>query len=126
MSRNGITHIRTAPYHPNSNGIAERAVCTTKSALKKITEGPFAQRLARFLFSYRRTPSAAMGRSPAENMFGRPMRSSLDLLKGTGNSTKKQGPCYMSVFLPLQTRGEDPPLGLRELVWARNFGRGSK
>ncbi|KAG8173468.1 hypothetical protein JTE90_024130 [Oedothorax gibbosus] len=114
MSRNGITHIRTAPYHPNSNGIAERAVRTTKSALKKMTEGPFAQRLARFLFSYRRTPSAATGRSPAENMFGRPMRSSLDLLKETGNSTKKQGPCYTSVYAG------------GELVWARNFGRGSK
>ncbi|KAG8194442.1 hypothetical protein JTE90_011051 [Oedothorax gibbosus] len=114
MSRNGITHIRTAPYHPNSNGIAERAVRTTKSALKKITEGPFAQRLARFLFSYRRTPSAATSRSPAENMFGRPMRSSLDLLQETGNSTKKQGPCYTSVYAE------------GELVWARNFGRGSK
>lgn len=114
MSRNGITHIRTAPYHPNSNGIAERSVRTTKSALKKITEGPIAQRLARFLFSYRRSPLAATGRSPAENMFGRPMRCSLDLLQETRNSTKKQGPCYTSVY------------AVGELVWARNFGRGSK
>ncbi|KAG8191040.1 hypothetical protein JTE90_029483 [Oedothorax gibbosus] len=47
-------------------------------------------------------------------MFGRPMRSSLDLLQETGNSTKKQGPCYMSVYAG------------GELVWARNFGRSSK
>lgn len=114
MSTNGITHIRTAPYHPNSNGLAERSVRTTKSALKKITEGPFAQRLARFLFSYRRSPLAATGRSPAENMFGRPMRCRLDLLQETAKPTKNEGPCYTSKY----TGGE--------LVWARNFGRGSK
>ena len=35
MQRNGVRHIKTAPYHPASNGLAERAVQTVKEALKK-------------------------------------------------------------------------------------------
>ena len=39
LAENGVVHRRTAPYHPASNGIVERAVQTLKSGLKKLT-GP--------------------------------------------------------------------------------------
>ncbi|UYV64543.1 K02A2.6-like [Cordylochernes scorpioides] len=80
MTRNGIHHLRTAPFHPSSNGLAERAVQTIKTGLKKVQQGSISQHLAEILLGYRRTPIASIGKSPFEMMFGHNIRSRLDLI----------------------------------------------
>ena len=77
---NGICHVRSAPYHPASNGLAERAVQTFKSALSR-SELPLQKFLPNFLFTYRSTPHATTNVSPAELLFKRQLRSRLDLLR---------------------------------------------
>ena len=76
---NGIRHILTSPYHPSSNGLAEKAVQTFKSGLSKLS-GPIEERISTFLFRYRITPHTTTGLSPAELLVGRRLRSQLDLL----------------------------------------------
>ena len=76
---NGIRHVTSAPYHPSTNGLAERAVQSFKSALKKITNGTIQSRISQFLFRYRLTPHSATGLSPAKVLLGRRPRSQLDL-----------------------------------------------
>ena len=75
----GVRHITTAVYKPSTNGLAERMVQTFKQAMKKSTQ-PTQQFLDSFLFNYRLTPHSTTGVSPAELMFGRKLRSRLDLL----------------------------------------------
>ena len=79
-SSNGITHVTTAPYNPQSNGLAERMVQTFKSGMRKLTEGTVETKLARFLLNYRTTPHSTTGMTPAELMFGRQLTTRFDLL----------------------------------------------
>lgn len=81
IKANGIKHIFSAPYHPSSNGLAERGVQTVKQGLRQMKdEGPIEDKLARFLFKYRITPHATTGVAPSEMLMGRRLRSRLDLL----------------------------------------------
>ncbi|PIO74864.1 integrase core domain protein [Teladorsagia circumcincta] len=54
---NGIKHVRSPPFHPQSNGQAERFVDTFKRSLAKMkSNGPTVDALHTFLFTYRNTP----------------------------------------------------------------------
>ena len=84
---NNIRHLYSAPYHPSSNGLAERGVQTVKIMLKKNSGGSLQSRLSRSLFAYRSTPNAS-GKTPAEIMFGRQIRTKLTSLQPMDNDVK--------------------------------------
>ena len=79
LEANGIAHSTSSPYHPASNGLAERAVQSFKQSMRKAT-GSIESRLSRFLFTYRLTPHTTTAQSPAELLFKRRPRSRLDIL----------------------------------------------
>ncbi|XP_063052002.1 uncharacterized protein K02A2.6-like [Engraulis encrasicolus] len=120
--KNGIRHITTAPYHPSSNGLAERAVQTFKSLMKKMTGDSIETRMSRALFSYRITPQSTTGKSPAELLCGRKLRSTLDLIhpdftKRVHDKQEKQK-SYHDMHARVRILGEG------DLVYTRNFGSG--
>ena len=82
LKLNGIRHIRCSPYHPSSNGGAERFIQTFKQAMKAgATSTPlFSQRLSSFLLTYRATPHATTNTPPCELFIGRRIRTLFDLL----------------------------------------------
>lgn len=74
----GITHLTGAPYHPATNGAAERLVQTFKQALRKSSLPP-RKALQQFLMQYRRMPNST-GYSPSELLNSRQIRTKIDVL----------------------------------------------
>ena len=81
FSRNGIRHICSAPYHPSSNGQAERYVRIFKEMLRSLKEGDVEAKLCRLLFRYRLTPQTTTGQSPSELLMNRRVRSALSQMR---------------------------------------------
>ncbi|CAH8542048.1 unnamed protein product [Schistosoma rodhaini] len=84
--QNGITHVRTPPFHPQSNGQVERFGSTFKNALKKSkVESTIDDILERFLPIYRSTPNPQTinGVSPAEALLDRKIRTHFDVIRPT-------------------------------------------
>ena len=82
VKKNGIKHVFSAPYHASTNGLAERLVQSLKNSLKaaKNEEGSLQQKVDNFLISYRNASHSTTGEPPAVLMFGRRLRTKLDLL----------------------------------------------
>ncbi|XP_033729753.1 uncharacterized protein K02A2.6-like [Pecten maximus] len=83
LKENGVRHILSAPYHPSSNGEAERAVRTFKQAMKSLVQSDSSlnQKLASFLLSYRTTPHSLTKTPPSELFLGRKLRTRLDIMR---------------------------------------------
>ena len=80
MIENGIKNTLVAPYHPWSNGKAERFVQTFKQFFKVEGSDSIKQSLARFLFSYRTIPNSTTVQMPAELFLKCRLRTRLDLI----------------------------------------------
>ncbi|KFD49758.1 hypothetical protein M513_09353 [Trichuris suis] len=72
VKRCGIKHLYTLPYHPSSNGQAERAIQALKQSLRKLLwdSSSFSRCLSDALFTMRTTPNRSTGRSPATPLYG--------------------------------------------------------
>ena len=86
MNRNGIKHTLIPPYHPQSNGAAERSVRIVKKALvRHVLEGnkcsSMKHRLADFLLRYCTTPHSSTGATRAKLLMRRRLRTRLSLVK---------------------------------------------
>lgn len=88
MASNGVHHRMGAPFHPSTNGLAERLVQAVKKALKKMKNEPgsLQSKLSKFLFNYRNTPHPSTGDPPTVLLIGRLLRSHLDLLRPEADS----------------------------------------
>ena len=82
LKRNGVKHICCAPYHPSSNGAAERFVQTFKQAMKASIKEPHpvAHRLVKFLLTYRSTPHVTTNVAPY-TLFLRELHTRFNLLQ---------------------------------------------
>ena len=121
---NGVRHVRTPPYHPASNGLAERAVRTFKEGMRKLKDGSIDTKLARFLFKYRMTPQSSTSISPAELMFGRRLRTQFDNLRPDLSKKARDAQLRQAKGHDVRTKPREFKVG--ELVYARNYGQGPK
>ena len=110
----GIVHITTAPFYPASNWLAEGFVQTFKTAVQKsINEGISIRcAIVKYLATYPFTPNAN-GKTPAELLHGRSIRTMLTQLFETSAHSKSK---------IVNTHKFQP----NELVYARNYAKGEK
>ena len=123
LSRNGIKHVRSAPFHPASNGLAERAVQTFKEAMKKMTDNcSIETKIARFLLKYRITPHTTTGQSPSELLMKRKIRSHLDLVRPDLTKRVQDKQCGQAKHH--NKSAHDRTFQIGDMVFARNYARG--
>ncbi|PIO72744.1 integrase core domain protein [Teladorsagia circumcincta] len=126
LPTNGIKHLRSPPFHPQSNGQAERFVDTFKRTLQKLKgEGTTQEALQKFLFNYRRTPCSTLsGQSPAEVFLGRRLRSTLTLLKPSEPTIELRRNQKMEAQFNKHHAARPKMFEPDDLVWTRDYRAG--
>ncbi|XP_049874494.1 uncharacterized protein K02A2.6-like [Pectinophora gossypiella] len=82
---NSISHVTSPAYHPASNGQAESYVKVVKKGIKTCLMNSKNQKesknkLMKYLFDYRNSVHSTTGIPPAQLVYGRKLRSRLDIL----------------------------------------------
>ncbi|XP_058023862.1 uncharacterized protein K02A2.6-like, partial [Ahaetulla prasina] len=113
LAEEGIRHALSAPFHPATNGLAERFIRRAKEALSRLKPGDWQTKIDVFLAVQHRTPCVTTGRSPADLLMGRKLRCPLDRLNPNYTPEGYKGGLE-------KTRGMD----IGDRVWAHNYGEG--
>lgn len=116
---NGIKHVTPAPYNPASNGLAERAVQTLKEGLRNFSKGSLETRICRFLYNQRKTVHSTTGKSPAELMFNRRFKATIESVKQVPAKKKALVQIRDKVFCD-----ESKLFKVGDAVFVRNYGKG--
>jgi hypothetical protein len=93
-----IAKIRTTPYHPNSNGVAERVHRTLNSMMGRIIgeqQTDWTDHLQPLMCAYRAAVHASTGYSPNFIMMGREINMPLDILIKTPSETQVTPDSYV-------------------------------
>ena len=122
IKANGIKHITSIPYHPASNGLAEKAIQTFKATMRKLTKGSIEEKVMQFLFKYRITPQSTTGQSPSDLLFGCRLHSHLDLLH-PDLSAKVRAKQNLQKHTH-DYHAQDCAFELDDLVFAKNYRQG--
>ena len=80
----GINHSLATPYHPETNGLCEKANGTVEAMLRKLsTDQPkvWDRLLPGVLFAYREVPQSTTGFSPFQMVYGIKPRGPVSLLR---------------------------------------------
>ena len=117
---NAIKHLRVTPYHPASNGLAERMVQTFKQAMQRTkNDGPLQHHIANFLLTYRTTPHTTTNVAPCTLLMGRSLRTRLDMLRPNLDSAVCEAQAKQKQYHDEHSRPRDFLPG--DNVWARDF-----
>ena len=108
-----ITHKLSAVYKPSSNGQAERMVRIIKEGLSGLRKGDLEDKLQRLLLSYRRTPLKC-GRSPAELLMSRQVRTKIDQIRPRPPNDINNKPQSSATMRSFERD---------ELVWVKSFSK---
>ena len=97
LKSNGVKHITSSPYHPKTNGLAERFVQSFKQAMKaaKSDPGTVQSKLSKFLIMYRNSVHSTTGECPSTLFLGRKLTTRLDLIKPNLSGTVEKSQSKM-------------------------------
>lgn len=121
LEANKIKHIKSAPFHPATNGLAERMVQTVKDKLRKMDGMSWDIKIPNMLLGLRASPCTTTNKSPAELLFNRRIRTLLDSINPLDKQQKTR---ENQVERNINKKNRQTDIG--EKVMYRNFSSGPR